>query len=240
MVVWSHVALAGVWGGLLALERRAFLQAMLSRPLVASTGMGLLLDDLMSGLFVGLLLELFHLGSVALGAVIPDHDTLAATCTAAASAAMTHASGGHQDGPAVWALSVLLFVGMGRVGRQVDRALERYSARLASKAVLSAEAGDLTRAVRQNLWGMWPHFLAFGAMTGACAALSYALWPLLSRLPEGNWRALSWAYPAMAAVAAAVAAIGSRSRRAALYAGVAAALLSAVLLLARLSGGSSS
>ena len=52
-----YVAAAGAWGGLLALERRAFLQAMLSRPLVAATGMGLLLDDLPSGLFVGLLLE---------------------------------------------------------------------------------------------------------------------------------------------------------------------------------------
>src|SRR6185436_3844089 len=47
-----HLALAGVWGGLLALERRAFLQAMFSRPLVAAVGAGMLLEDASSGLFV--------------------------------------------------------------------------------------------------------------------------------------------------------------------------------------------
>ena len=43
MVLSSHVALAGIWGGLLAFERRACLQAMFSRPLVAATGVGLLM-----------------------------------------------------------------------------------------------------------------------------------------------------------------------------------------------------
>src|SRR5260221_5298699 len=38
VVIWSHVVLAGMWGGLLALERSAFLQAMFSRPLIAAIG----------------------------------------------------------------------------------------------------------------------------------------------------------------------------------------------------------
>ncbi|HEY0093487.1 MAG TPA: PTS mannose transporter subunit IID, partial [Archangium sp.] len=38
-VGWAQVALAGVWGGLVAVERKAFLQAMFSRPLVAATVM---------------------------------------------------------------------------------------------------------------------------------------------------------------------------------------------------------
>ena len=83
---WAHVALAGVWGGLLALERRAFLQAMLSRPLVAAASIGLLLDDVRTGVFVGMVLELFHLGQANLGAALPENDTLSATCTAAAAA----------------------------------------------------------------------------------------------------------------------------------------------------------
>src|SRR5438270_2150466 len=89
-----HLSLAGLWGGLLALERRAFLQAMFSRPLVAATGMGLLLEDVQSGLFVGVLLELFHLGAANLGAALPENDTLSATCVAAAAAAMAQGSGG--------------------------------------------------------------------------------------------------------------------------------------------------
>src|SRR5260370_41883192 len=88
MVVWSDVAFAGLLGGLVAVERRAFLQAMFSRPLVAGTGMGLVMDDLSSGLYVGLVLDLFHLGSAKLGAALPENDTLAATGVAAAAAGM--------------------------------------------------------------------------------------------------------------------------------------------------------
>src|SRR5258708_35295413 len=78
MVVWSDVAFAGLLGGLLAVERRAFLQAMFSRPLVAGTGIGLVMDDLSSGLYVGLVLELVHLGSANLGAALPLNRDLSA------------------------------------------------------------------------------------------------------------------------------------------------------------------
>src|SRR5260370_40111417 len=115
MVIWWHVALAGLWGGLLAVERRAFLQAMFSRPLVAATGMGLLLDDLSSGLFVGLVLELFHLGSANLGAALPETDTLAAAGTAAAAASLTGRSRGAR--PAVRAPRVVVVDGVGGGGR---------------------------------------------------------------------------------------------------------------------------
>ncbi|MBI3180544.1 MAG: PTS sugar transporter subunit IIC [Myxococcales bacterium] len=236
MVVWTHVLLAGVWGGLLALERRAFLQAMFSRPLVAATGMGLLLEDLPSGLFIGMLLELFYLGAATLGAALPENDTLAATSAAAAGSAMANASGGGGT-PAMWSLAILLFIGTGRVGRLIDRSLEQYSARLASKAMASAEAGQLTRAVRQNLWGMWPHFLSFGAISAASAALGYLLWPSLQRLPLPAVRGLAWAYPAMASVAAAIAVRGSHSRKAALYAGAAAAAVTLWVAASSLFGG---
>ncbi len=227
MVVWHHVGLAGLWGGLLALERRAFLQAMFSRPLVASTGVGLLLDDVASGLFVGMVLELFFLGAANLGASLPQHDTLASVCSAGCAAALAHGSGGGST-PALWSASILLFVGMGSVGRVLDRGLERYSARLASKAVASAEAGDLGRAVRQNLWGMWPHFAAFGALCGLSVVAGYGLAPFEGRLPLGVARGLAWAFPAMASVAAAIAARGAHSRHGMAWAGAAAALVTGI------------
>lgn len=221
MVIWSHVGLAGLWGGLLALERRAFLQAMVSRPLVAATGMGLLLDDPQSGLSIGMVLELFHLGSANLGAALPENDTLAATGAAAAAAGL--AGGAGLGTPATWSLALIGFIGLGQAGRRLDRELERYSTRLAAKAVLSAERGDLTRAVRQNLWGMWPVFVVFALLTGACALCGYLLSPVVASLPLRVARGLAWAYPAMASVAAAIAARGSHARNAALYAAVAAA-----------------
>jgi len=229
-VGWSQVALAGLWGGLVAVERKAFLQAMFSRPLVSATVMGLLLNDVPSGLFVGMLLELFHLGTANLGAALPDNDTLSATGTSAAAATMAAATGAGST-PALWSLAILLFVGLGRAGRRVDRTLERYPARLARKAMASAEAGQLTRAMQQNLWGMWPHFVLFGGVTGACALAGFFLGPLLERLPLPVLRGLAWAYPAMASVAAALAAQGSHARRAPVYAGLGAAAVTLAVVL---------
>jgi mannose/fructose/N-acetylgalactosamine-specific phosphotransferase system component IIC len=233
MVLWTHVVVAGVWGGLLAVERRAFLQAMFSRPLVAATGMGLLLDDLPSGLYVGMLLELFHLGSANLGAALPENDTIVATGTSAAAAMIVHSNGGGGT-PAIWSIAILLFMWLGRAGRVMDRQLESYSSQLAKKALASAKTGDLTRAVRQNLWGMWPHFLVYGAITALCALVGVLLGPLTDRIPVSTLRGLAWAFPAMASVAAAIAARGSHARRAPLYAGVAAAVVTSAVVASQL------
>lgn len=228
-VVWTQVALAGLWGGLVAVERKAFLQAMLSRPLVAASIMGLLLNDVPSGLAVGLLLELFFLGTANLGASLPENDTLAATGTSAAAATLTTATGAGST-PAMWSLAVLLFIWLGRVGRRADRVMEGYSARLARVALSSAEAGDLTRAMRQNLWGMWPHFLLYGALTSLCALSGFFIEPLLQALPPAVVRGLAWAWPAMTSVAAAIAAQGSHARRAPLYAALGAAAVTVAVV----------
>ena len=194
--------------------------------------MGALLGDVPAGLFVGMLLELFHLGTANLGASLPDNDTLSATATSAAAASMAAATGANST-PALWSLAVLLFVGLGRLGRWLDRSLEGYSARLARRALASAETGQLTRAMQQNLWGMWPHFVLYGALTASCALAGFLLAPFLEHLPLPVLRGLAWAYPAMASVAAAIAARGSHARRASVYAGLgAAAVTLAVVVLA--------
>ncbi len=228
-VGWTQVLLAGLWGGVVAVERKAFLQAMLSRPLVSATVMGALLGDVRSGVFIGMLLELFYLGTANLGASLPENDTVSATGTAAAAATMATATGSDST-QALWAIAVLLFIPLGRLGRTWDRMLEGYMARLARVALASAEAGNLSRAVRQNLWGMWPHFCVYGLASAACALLGFFLGPWVARLPLDLLRGLAWAFPAMASVAAALAAQGSHARRAPLYAGLGAVVVTLVAL----------
>ena len=214
MIVWTHVLLAGVWGGLLALERSAFLQAMFSRPLVAATGTGMLLDDLPSGIFVGLVFELFYLGGVSLGGARPEHETLPAVTAAAAASAIANASQG-QGTPAMWTLGILLCAPLGRVGALLERAIDQRAAKYQTRAQASADAGELKRAVRQNIRAMWPHFVGFGLLSASAALIGYLiLAPIESSLPLPILRGLAWAYPAMASVAAAVAVHGSRTRAA--------------------------
>jgi mannose/fructose/N-acetylgalactosamine-specific phosphotransferase system component IIC len=222
VVHWQDVGLAGAWGGLLALERRAFLQAMLSRPLVAATGMGLLLGELETGLYIGMLLELFHLGSAALGAALPENETLAATGATAASACMATGEGGGGT-PALWAVALLLFAGLGVLGRRVDRRLEGVSSGLADRALQLAREGKLEQAVRLHGYGPLPYVGAFALLTAGCALAGFALSPLVHALPLSALRGLAWAFPAMACVAAALAARASHAQRGGLWATLAGA-----------------
>jgi PTS system mannose-specific IIC component len=229
-VGWTQVLLAGLWGGVVAVERKAFLQAMISRPLASATVMGLLLGDLRAGLFIGMLLELFYLGTANLGASLPENDTVSATGTAAAAATMAAATGAGST-QALWSIAILVFLPLGRAGRVADRMLEGYMARLARVAMASAEAGNLSRAVRQNLWGMWPHFIVYGAVASLCALLGFFIGPLVAQLPLDLLRGLAWAFPAMASVAAALAAQGSHAKRAPLYSGLGALVVILVVIL---------
>jgi mannose/fructose/N-acetylgalactosamine-specific phosphotransferase system component IIC len=235
MALGWQLLTAFIWGGLMALERKAFLQAMFSRPMVAATVMGLLLGDATSGLFIGMLLELFHLGTANLGAALPEHETLVATGTAAAAGAMARALGTPST-PAVWALCVLMFLWLGHAGRLLDHALEGFATRTAQRALARATRGELTSAMRQNLLGMWPNFVCFGAVTALCVLGGHALSPALAKLPIPALRGLAWAYPAMTAVAAGMAVRGSRAKRAAFFGGVCAAFVALVAALVSIVG----
>ncbi|MFN0064145.1 MAG: PTS sugar transporter subunit IIC [Myxococcaceae bacterium] len=209
--------IAGGWGGLLAVERKAFLQAMVSRPLVAATFLGLLLDDITSGVQMGMVLELYYLGSANMGASVPEHDTLVATGATGAAVALAARSGDVAT-PALWTLAILVFLGLGRFGRWLDHRLEAYAARLARRALVVAESGNLTRAVRQNLWGMWPHLCAFAVINAACVAAGWWVAPWVARLPGPLLKGLAFAFPILAAVSAIVAVRGSHARYASFYA----------------------
>ena len=237
-IAWGDVLISFAWGGAMALERKAFLQAMLSRPLVSCASTGLFLGHVESGLALGMVLELYYLGSASLGAAVPEHDTLVATGTTAAACSLCHISGSPGT-PAQWSLSLLAFLWLGMLGRSVDRMLGRYSSRLATRAQESAERGELSRAVRQNLWGMWPHFVIFGAITAACAIAGGLAAGWVNLIPLRLTRGLAWAYPAMGSVAAAVAAQSSRARNAALWAGGAAAVVAIVTFAMIWHGGAS-
>jgi len=227
---WVHVALAGAWGALVGLERRAFLQAMFSRPLVAATGMGLLLGQLQTGLYLGMVLELFYLGTASLGAALPENDTLAASGTTAAAAMMADQTGGGGT-PAIWSLCLILFAGLGLLGRAVDRRLEGHAAALSTHGLELAEHGELESAVRQNLLGIWPYALVYFSLNVACAGLGLLIGTYIHHVPLVVLRGLAWAFPAMASVAAAIAARGSHARNAAAWGLLGGALMTTAALI---------
>jgi mannose/fructose/N-acetylgalactosamine-specific phosphotransferase system component IIC len=120
------------WGTLVAVDLVSFPQALLARPLVAGAGAGLILGDPALGLRVGLVLELFALDVLPVGASrYPDHGP-------AAVGAVVLASGGTWT--VTLGLAVLFGLTLAAIGgwsllvlRQSNgRMIQHYSARLAA------------------------------------------------------------------------------------------------------------
>ncbi len=208
----TQLVLTGVWGGLMALERRAFLQAMLSRPLVAATVTGLIAEDVLSGLFVGLVFELFHLGGASLGGAHADHDTLPAVAAAGLAGSVGHATGNDAT-PAIWALSILVCAPFGRAGLLLENRLDLRARKYFGRALTAVEAGNVRSAARQNLRAMWPQFVFYGLICAAAEASGPQVARVAAELPAAVMRGLAWAYPALGVVAAAVAVHGSHAPR---------------------------
>lgn len=228
-VPFFAVLITSVWGGLMALERRAFLQAMVARPLVAGTVTGLLLGDGLAGLNVGLLFELLHLGGASLGGAHADHDTLPAVTGAALAAGLGH-DAGSQATPALWALAVLVCAPLGRAGKLLEDRLDARARKYFGRALTAAETGNFRVVARQNLRAMWPQFAFYGLLSGLAALAGPGLHAVESHLPLGVLRGLAWAWPAMGIAAAATAVHGSHApRRLTLALALASAMVCGVL-----------
>jgi PTS system mannose-specific IIC component len=209
---------AALVAGLLAVERKAFLQAMLSRPLVAGALLGLTLGQPAEGLALGAGLELFFLGAVNIGASLPDNDlftTAGAVCCASALAASAEV-------PMQASLAAALLLGLpaAKLGKSVDRLSERLNGWAAAHA---QERGQVKARLRYNLFGLWLPFAATAAIAAGGALVGALLLPqLFAQGPAGLPRAFSVVWAAFLMVAAAAALRSIRTLHAGAYAAAAA------------------
>ncbi len=171
----------GTLAVLLGLDRVAFLQCMVSRPLVAAPLTGWLLGVPLAGLEVGMLLELLWLGRLPVGAFIPPDDTQVAIGATTLALLLERLLGLHGM-PAV-ILCVLVAIPLGKVGQFCDGRARQANDRLMAKALTAAEAGDDHRIERLHLYGTG-HFALASLVTCAIVVvvgmlILYPLAPLL-------------------------------------------------------------
>ncbi|MBI5014063.1 MAG: PTS sugar transporter subunit IIC [Deltaproteobacteria bacterium] len=206
----------GLLGGFLALDRTAFLQCMVSRPLVASTLAGVLLGEMHLGMRCGLLLELLWLMDPPVGASVPPDESLAAVLSAT-YASLTPAGWAL---PARAALGILLGLPFGYLGRWVDVRVRRANGRLIARAREGREGSSLGRLQRIGA----VRFFVAGAAAAVAGAFAGA--PLVAHLamavPPKVVAALEWSGGLLpvVGVAAVLAALPGRTNRALFGAGV--------------------
>jgi PTS system mannose-specific IIC component len=199
--------------GLAAVERKGFLQAMLSRPIALAPLAGWALGDVRGGVLVAPPLELFWLGAVNMGAALPVHESLGAAAIAGGAVLAGRALGTGVT-PEVAVLAVLICAPLAILGRRTDRLVEAWNERLAGHAEAQLATGHLRAAVRSNLYGLLAPFALSAVLAPAGAAVAAAIIPALLRgRPEvGGPLALGWVV--FGAFAAGSGARALRARRA--------------------------
>lgn len=202
--------LLGIAAGLAAVERKGFLQAMLSRPIALGPVMGWMLGDIPGGVMLAGPLELLWLGAVNLGAALPVHETLGVSAIAG-GAILAGRELGSGVTPAVAVLAVLLCAPMALLGRKADRLTEIVNEWLSARALTLLERGDSRAAVRENLYGLaLPFGISFCLAPAGAAVASRVIPPLLRTFPASGPLGVGWV--ALAAFSCAVGATTLRAR----------------------------
>jgi PTS system mannose-specific IIC component len=213
----------GLVAGLAAVERKGFLQAMLSRPIILGPLTGWALGDAAGGLLLAPALELLWLGAVNLGAAVPVHEALG-TVAVVGGAILSARRMGTPVTPEIATLAVLVAAPVAFLGRLGEREGEIWNQRIAARAEQELSIHHLGAAARCNLYGLGASFLVSALLAPAGAALAVLVIPAVLRVAPGLAAPLRVGFFALAALACAAAAKALRARAAPLsFFGAAAA-----------------
>ncbi|MGI8818046.1 MAG: PTS sugar transporter subunit IIC [Gemmatimonadales bacterium] len=212
-----------VWGTLVGLDLVSVPQAMISRPLVAGTVAGWLVGDVEAGLRIGVVVELFALDVLPVGAVrYPDYGpaTVAAVALGAGSP---------------WELSLGLSTALGLVlavlGGWSLQTVRRWNARAIQRRAAALAAGE-SSAIRRLQYGALLRDAARGmilTLLGLILASGIKERVLLDRQTAVALTLVAIGSALAAAVNGAVRSSGRKARLKWLLAGVGAGVLLAVL-----------
>jgi PTS system mannose-specific IIC component len=179
-MVWVDYLLAGILAMLTGLDRVAFAQFMISRPIVAAPVAGWIMGNPLVGLEIGALLELLWLGRLPVGASIPPDDTQVAIGATVLALSMQPLLG--LDGMPVVILCVLVAVPLGKFGQLFDR-LARHANGLLLRRNNALTVGSEVQLERLHLLGLVNFALAglatFAVILLCGALLLYNFAPLL-------------------------------------------------------------
>lgn len=157
----TELLMASLVGGLISLDRTAFLQIMISQPLIAGTLVGFSLGDPITGLTIGSMLELLWIGAVPVGSSIPPNETAAAVIATSVSIISGKGMESFHASPMpVIVFSVLLAIPLAMAGQKVDIYVRGYNKRFALNADRLWESGNFLAIGRENLKGLLSFFIS--------------------------------------------------------------------------------
>ncbi len=194
MMLGPGAAIGGLvaWGTVVGIDLVSFPQGLLSRPLIVGAGAGLLLGNLEDGLRVGLLLELFALDVLPVGAArYPDYGA------GTVGAVLFSTAGPWQQTLGLATLFALVFAVLGGISLQW---LRQSNGKALQREMAGLAAGDAAAVSRLQYRGLLGDLFRSALLAGiAIAAAQF----LRERLPLGERQMLVTAVAIGAGVAAA-------------------------------------
>ncbi len=191
-----ELVLVAFVGAILCLDSHAVAQLMLSRPLVCGTLIGLLLGDPVSGLWIGVLLELIWLGKLPIGISIPSDITLPTVTATALAVCLKAESVAHAE-----VMAILLVLPFGFLSSLVDRFNREMLTAVARRVEIRLGRGD-DKVLPQVIWlgllfRLGTFFLTFFLVLWCL----YKVVPLIAGWPsfyyEDALGAMEWLIPAV-------------------------------------------
>lgn len=163
---------------LAGLDRTAALQIMISRPLVAGPIVALLLGDVMTGLIVGMLIELLWLCRMPVGASIPYDDTQVAVGATTLAIALTGTAG---EGIGLTLCALLIALPLGKIGQTIERSVRARNQLLPARAQCALDKGELPAIEKLHLLGLGN--FALGALTTYVVIIFAGRWLVIKVSP---------------------------------------------------------
>ncbi|MEA3241308.1 MAG: PTS sugar transporter subunit IIC [Pseudomonadota bacterium] len=189
----AALKIAGV-GALLSLDRTAWGQLMISRPVVTAPIIGLACGNAAVGLLVGVLIELLWINELPVGSAIPSDDALFA---AVASGVITSivTSRNISDPVSIGSLIFLVFATMiplASQGKKIDIMVRKYNEKILTEMETRLLVGNPDQAVSLHLKGLL-HFLVcnFVAILVSSGTLLLAMPYLHSLIPASIQRIMN-------------------------------------------------
>ena len=143
-----NVLIVSIVGGVLCLDR-IFVQALISRPIVAAPVIGMILGDPYTGLIAGAFIELFWIDRLPIGAYIPPNDTIAAVLVSAGAIESGRILGHLPQG--LIAFAVLIFIPLAVLAQTMELWVVRGNEKLAKDALSDAAHGEIRSISRNHL-----------------------------------------------------------------------------------------
>lgn len=179
------IILSVVIGSLIWLDRVFVFQFMISRPIIVSPILGLIMGNMYIGLLIGASLELLWLNAPPVGAYLPNDDSF---CAIVATPVAILAAGSMNE-TAATGLALVLSVPFSLVGRSVDMHIRTVNQELLGEGIKNIEH-RIGRAMRKALARSYLYALiSLGASTSSICAVVFFISGIL---PEFLILALSY------------------------------------------------